>query len=905
MLFNIALVAIRTYSLSPSVFALVAKEKASRLVTSLLYEQSRSSLVTTAQQTIQVGIISPFALAAMAYDPNFYGYLMGQDMSDFNQELFAEKSPFKAPLTGTSDSLYDPGLDEAHTSELGSFIASGISSYTRPNYSNAFGSNPQSNFTNASSNSRAPVGGQESAVSTQNPTSSNLLDRPNASSVDWKGKAPMRNIEPSSVDAEEQWTQQPFHAQPPGDNVVSPRSTNVKQSAQPSAQHQARANPPAANLMPPPSTHVGQSAQPSAQHQSHAESSTANSAPITEDPPLIVLLATMVSSIRDLDTRVAEGTKALSECETYSREIKVTLGKILQELSCPFIGGDLTSSELSGAVPGVYHSTTMPDAGPSKYDMTSSIDLSRDPRPGAKARLAAQNSAKNARSPNHKKQTNDDLSRESASATPRKSTQPRPRNLTTWDDIRRKEARKRSTVAPDLHYRSLAGTSGEDGTFNPSDPNHPDYRGRSRSSSRRPTSQTTTNDQAQRRKRPSSSSQAVAVDDSEPEASTAVISRSTGPSDIIEGMLPGAGADRLLMMQRASLPKGNINGLPYSCEMQCGYPDKASVSMVRCDSAFHRKQPYLKLAGGKQGERGWYHRPCTKRPADADPDTWICDPSLRTGTTSTDDQDHDEGGDDDQDDKPGSGGDDDSDDYQPAQDTPEESSHDEDGANEAKDDSDYNDKKRRRDKGSNSEKTKKRYILDTDDEDQDDSRPGNVDQPNEGGRRQRQIRDTYNDNGTTLVPRKTKPGTLWIEEEKALAIELMKQIVADGKIFGEARFAEIARLMRSMGYPREWTSVKNVWNRGLRERSGIDERKNKKAPLTTSKQDSETKKKNKEVRQQRLGPNTTRNRTRSVRPKTDRPSPKREYVSDEEEEVMPRKRRRPSPYDGDRFDGLP
>lgn len=137
--------------------------------------------------------------------------------------------------------------------------------------------------------------------------------------------------------------------------------------------------------------------------------------------------------------------------------------------------------------------------------------------------------------------------------------------------------------------------------------------------------------------------------------------------------------------------------------------------------------------------------------------------------------------------------------------------------------------------------------------------------------------------------------------------------------------------MRVNGYDRNWASVKNAWNRGLRERSGIDERKNKRAPLTTSKQDAaskrerEERRKQEEMRKQEEGssPSTKSQPSRPPQPRrsptaqSQRPngkaqkskaksvSPKRNHEpDDDEDEVIPPKRRRSSPYDADRFYGL-
>jgi hypothetical protein len=66
----------------------------------------------------------------------------------------------------------------------------------------------------------------------------------------------------------------------------------------------------------------------------------------------------------------------------------------------------------------------------------------------------------------------------------------------------------------------------------------------------------------------------------------------------------------------------------------------------------------------------------------------------------------------------------------------------------------------------------------------------------------------------------------------------MLDIRNENQLQGEARFAEAQRRMASMdGIKKDGKfAVKNFWNRVGRARSGFDERKNKKAPLATSRQ---------------------------------------------------------------------
>ncbi|KAK5199021.1 hypothetical protein LTR99_001060 [Exophiala xenobiotica] len=81
-------------------------------------------------------------------------------------------------------------------------------------------------------------------------------------------------------------------------------------------------------------------------------------------------------------------------------------------------------------------------------------------------------------------------------------------------------------------------------------------------------------------------------------------------------------------------------------------------------------------------------------------------------------------------------------------------------------------------------------------------------------------------------------GKKWRLFEEESCIRHMLDIRNENQLQGEARFAEAQRRMASMdGIKKDGKfAVKNFWNRVGRARSGFDERKNKKAPLATSRQ---------------------------------------------------------------------
>lgn len=83
-----------------------------------------------------------------------------------------------------------------------------------------------------------------------------------------------------------------------------------------------------------------------------------------------------------------------------------------------------------------------------------------------------------------------------------------------------------------------------------------------------------------------------------------------------------------------------------------------------------------------------------------------------------------------------------------------------------------------------------------------------------------------------------KKGKLWRLFEEESCIRHMLAIRDEGVLKGEARFLEAQRRMKDInGVDKPAANaVKNFWNRTGRARSGYDERKNKRAPLSTSQQ---------------------------------------------------------------------
>lgn len=86
--------------------------------------------------------------------------------------------------------------------------------------------------------------------------------------------------------------------------------------------------------------------------------------------------------------------------------------------------------------------------------------------------------------------------------------------------------------------------------------------------------------------------------------------------------------------------------------------------------------------------------------------------------------------------------------------------------------------------------------------------------------------------------RKQDAGTKssWRLFEEDRAIKHMLDVRDEAQLSGEARFQQVSDRLKAEGIRRGFFAVKNYWNRTGRARSGFDERKNKTAPLATSKQ---------------------------------------------------------------------
>ncbi len=622
----------------------------------------------------------------------------------------------------------------------------------------------------------------------------------------------------------------------------------------------------------------------------------------------------------------------------------------------------------------------------SNSDHTSSIDLSRDPRPAAKVLLAAQE-AQEAQEAREAREVETALKASEAQEVTEAAEAAEAAEVTEAAEAAAVLEASKVTEAPEVTEAPAAPAAPEAQQAQKSPPVGPSSLNHVvqevEAASKAPETQKVTEDTSAELsslsravKEVDTSNSAAPTLSSRPPSSGNKAQRSTaasrlrGPADSIEGMRDGAGRDRLLMMQRASLPKGNVGGLAYTCEAMCGYDDTAA-DFINCDSAFHRKQPPLKLPTGEYSDRGWYHRPCEQIPPGRVPSTWICSSCMGKGRWSTDDHDYDDGNDGDQDDKPDADEFEDSEDeFNPGPGTPSYDGDDDDGQDENQDEnqdgydnlnSKNADKKRHvshedaqnndqdvqnsgqalynygedaQDKDLNSEDEPdedyyyvnpitrtKPYILDGDSDSQDDDLDSE-DEPNEDyyyvnpvtrtkpyileddsdsqdeseddysavypdltwktytivddqdeqdnnqasgmasskkpRRKPSTIRnsafqslDTADISQTAMPQLKTHSRQRWLEEEKRQAIRLMKEIIDEKVVEGEARFEETARRMQRLGYQRGWAGVKNVWNRGLRERSGYDERRNQKGPKTSSKQDAESKRKRKEQREQK------------------------------------------------------
>lgn len=110
----------------------------------------------------------------------------------------------------------------------------------------------------------------------------------------------------------------------------------------------------------------------------------------------------------------------------------------------------------------------------------------------------------------------------------------------------------------------------------------------------------------------------------------------------------------------------------------------------------------------------------------------------------------------------------------------------------------------------------------------------------------------------------------WSAEEEKSCIKHMTAVVDEGKVQGEARFGETGKRMKEIdGFERtKATAIKNFWNRVGRARSGIDERKNRSAPLATSLQGKSSKSSTSKSSQAK-GKTSTAPRSRLVKHESD------------------------------------
>ncbi len=93
--------------------------------------------------------------------------------------------------------------------------------------------------------------------------------------------------------------------------------------------------------------------------------------------------------------------------------------------------------------------------------------------------------------------------------------------------------------------------------------------------------------------------------------------------------------------------------------------------------------------------------------------------------------------------------------------------------------------------------------------------------------------DTYKDKAPNHTKVKSKQPA-WSPLEEDALITIMGELVAEGLAEGEVRW-ELARVrLREQGFHRSAPATKMTWMRGLRERSGIDERRNKKMETLTT-----------------------------------------------------------------------
>ncbi|KAI9817985.1 MAG: hypothetical protein M1832_004506 [Thelocarpon impressellum] len=91
--------------------------------------------------------------------------------------------------------------------------------------------------------------------------------------------------------------------------------------------------------------------------------------------------------------------------------------------------------------------------------------------------------------------------------------------------------------------------------------------------------------------------------------------------------------------------------------------------------------------------------------------------------------------------------------------------------------------------------------------------------------RRTQVREGGPEAGS-LVGLSRRKCTSWTATEERLAIGIMAELMYQGRITGDARWGEISRLLAvDHQISRSGAAVKNQWNRVLRQRCGLDERK--------------------------------------------------------------------------------
>ncbi|KAJ9615488.1 hypothetical protein H2200_001563 [Cladophialophora chaetospira] len=141
------------------------------------------------------------------------------------------------------------------------------------------------------------------------------------------------------------------------------------------------------------------------------------------------------------------------------------------------------------------------------------------------------------------------------------------------------------------------------------------------------------------------------------------------------------------------------------------------------------------------------------------------------------------------------------------------------------------------------------------------------------------------------------PSRSWALWEEDACIRHMLDIDRENQLRGEARFHEALRRMRTIdNCTRDRpNAVKNFWNRVGRARSGLDERRNKSAPLATSRQgkqaqaartnsSSSASRSTTSASRKRGNASSTRRGTRPHTTPIKRRPKTREYSSDEDEE---------------------